>query len=117
LNFGSNRSGLPASSPDRLLFLAHSNCAELQPMETRQIPRAVYHLVHRNADSRWHLSRTGGDDDIASFDTKEQGRQDGERRGRAHLGRGELAQLVVHREDGSIETEFTYGDDPRDVPG
>jgi hypothetical protein len=78
--------------------------------------RTVYHLVHRNADGRWHLSAVGGDD-VASFATKEEARQDGERRGRQHVGRGELAQLVVHREDGSIETEFTYGADPRDTPG
>lgn len=79
--------------------------------------RFVYHLVHRNADGRWHLNHVGGDDDVASFDTKEEARQDGERRGRQHANRGELAQLVVHREDGSIETEFTYGADPRDTPG
>jgi hypothetical protein len=79
--------------------------------------RIVYHLVHRNADDRWHLSQVGGDDDVAAFVTKDEGRQDGERRGRQHVNRGELAQLVVHREDGSIETEFTYGADPRDVPG
>lgn len=77
----------------------------------------VYHLVHRNADGKWHLSHVGGDDDVASFTTKDDARQDGERRGRQHANRGELAQLVVHREDGSIETEFTYGSDPRITPG
>ena len=85
-------------------------------MDTKQNKRIVYHLVHRNADDRWHLKEAGGDD-IAAFDTKDQARQDGERRGREHVARGELAQLVVHRADGSIETEFTYGADPQDVPG
>lgn len=28
-----------------------------------------------------------------------------------------LGQLVVHRLDGSIEEEFTYGKDPRRTPG
>jgi hypothetical protein len=79
--------------------------------------RFVYHLMHHDADARWHLRRAGTSDDVAAFDSKEQGRQDGERRGRAHLARGELAQLVVHREDGSFETEFTYGADPHNVPG
>ena len=27
-----------------------------------------------------------------------------------------LGQIVVHKADGPIE-EFTYGDDPRDIPG
>lgn len=79
--------------------------------------RTVYHLVHRNNDDKWHLSVVGCDSDVASFDTKEEARQEGERRGRQHGERGELAQLVVHRQDGSIETEFTYGDDPRGTPG
>ncbi|HSX60428.1 MAG TPA: DUF2188 domain-containing protein [Tahibacter sp.] len=79
--------------------------------------RTVYHLVHHNADSRWRLRIAGAEGDVATFDTKEDARQDGERRGRAHVARGELAQMIVHREDGSIETEFTYGADPRDVPG
>lgn len=26
-------------------------------------------------------------------------------------------QLVVHKADGTIEEEFTYGDDPRNIPG
>ncbi|HEX8003476.1 MAG TPA: DUF2188 domain-containing protein [Mycobacteriales bacterium] len=29
----------------------------------------------------------------------------------------ELGQVVVHGEDGRIQEEFTYGEDPRDVPG
>lgn len=28
-----------------------------------------------------------------------------------------LGQVVVHGEDGQIQDEFTYGADPRDIPG
>ena len=28
-----------------------------------------------------------------------------------------LGQVIVHKGDGTIETEFTYGDDPRNIPG
>ena len=28
-----------------------------------------------------------------------------------------LGQVIVHKQDGVIETEFTYGDDPRETPG
>lgn len=29
----------------------------------------------------------------------------------------ELGQVIVHTQDGKIAEEFTYGDDPRDIPG
>ena len=29
----------------------------------------------------------------------------------------ELGQVIVHKGDGTIETEFTYGEDPRNIPG
>ena len=29
----------------------------------------------------------------------------------------ELGQVIVHKRDGKIAEEFTYGDDPRDIPG
>jgi len=78
--------------------------------------RTVYHLVHKNADDRWHLSQVGGKD-VSRWDTKAQALTEGERLGHEHLRRGELAQLVIHREDGSIEKEYTYGEDPRRTPG
>lgn len=28
-----------------------------------------------------------------------------------------LGQVIVHKRDGTIEQEFTYGDDPRSSPG
>jgi hypothetical protein len=28
-----------------------------------------------------------------------------------------LSQVKVHKQDGSIQTEFTYGEDPRKYPG
>ena len=30
---------------------------------------------------------------------------------------GELGQVIVHKQDGTIQEEFTYGDDPRRTPG
>ena len=77
--------------------------------------RAVYHLVHTNEDDRWHLKRDGKS--VADYDTKQEAVGAGEERGHAHWNKGEPAQLVVHRQDGSIEKEYTYGKDPRDIPG
>ncbi|WP_386067065.1 DUF2188 domain-containing protein [Tahibacter sp. UC22_41] len=82
-----------------------------------RMPCVVYHLAHRYSDDRWHLRVIGDGDDLATFEIKEEARQEGERRGRQHANRGEPAQLIIHREDGSVETEFTYGFDPRDTPG
>ena len=28
-----------------------------------------------------------------------------------------LGQVIVHGEDGKIQDEFTYGEDPRNIPG
>lgn len=27
------------------------------------------------------------------------------------------SQVIIHKQDGTIEQEFTYGDDPRSIPG
>lgn len=78
--------------------------------------RTVYHLVHRNADSRWHIAIENGKE-VSDWATKHEAEQEGERIGGAHQRRGELAQLIVHRQDGSIEREYTYGKDPRRTPG
>jgi uncharacterized protein DUF2188 len=77
--------------------------------------RAVMHLIHKNADNRWHLEQDGKE--LGAFDTKEEAETEGKRRGNESEGRGQDAQLVVHRQDGSIETEWTYGHDPRRTPG
>lgn len=78
--------------------------------------RTVYHLVHRNTDSQWHLAVENGKE-VSAWATKHEAEQEGERLGGAHQQRGELAQLIVHRQDGSIEREYTYGKDPRRTPG
>lgn len=78
--------------------------------------RHILHVVHAGADGRWHLNREGGSNE-GSFDTKQAAVEAGRSRAKDVHTRGGLAQLVVHREDGSFETEYTYGDDPRRTPG
>ena len=75
--------------------------------------RKVRHLVHR--DGRWHLE--GDDQPQGAFDTKAEALAEGQRWGNQLQARGTNSQLVIHREDGSIEKEYTYGDDPRRFPG
>jgi hypothetical protein len=77
--------------------------------------RYVMHLVHRTADSRWHLQHLGRS--IFAFDTKEEATDAGQTRGHRLREVGTSAQLVIHRQDGSIENEFTYGEDPHETAG
>lgn len=79
------------------------------------IHRYVMHLVHRNADGRWHLQAKGRT--IGAFDTKAEAEAAGTKRGRELQEVGQDAQLVVHRADGSIEHEYTYGHDPERFAG
>lgn len=77
--------------------------------------RIVYHVVHKNADDGWHLEENARS--IARFKTKDEAIDAGRKKGNnLHVGRKD-AQLLIHREDGSIETEYTYGHDPRRTPG
>ena len=77
--------------------------------------RYVMHLVHRKADGKWHLEHVGRS--IFAFDTKDEAVDAGQTRGHRLREVGTTAQLVIHREDGSLETEFTYGEDPQEVAG
>ena len=76
----------------------------------------VMHLVHSVADGQWHLKHLGSS--IATFATKIEAERAGQVRGNTKYANGEDAQLVVHREDGSIEYEYayTYGYEPRQHP-
>ena len=77
--------------------------------------RAVMHLVHNDADGCWHLEQAG--QDLGAYETRDAAETDGRTRRRELEANGLDAQLVVHRQDGSIETEWTYGHDPRRTPG
>lgn len=76
--------------------------------------RYVMHVVHTKADGRWHIHVEG--ESIATFDTKQQAVDDGKQRGDLLIRTGQrLAQLVVHRTDGTVDVVYTYGQsDDRD---
>jgi hypothetical protein len=64
-------------------------------------------------ENGWQVTRAGSGQQLVVVDTKEKAISYGR-----ELAKDEgLGQLVVHKADGSIEEEFTYGDDPRDIPG
>jgi hypothetical protein len=59
--------------------------------------------------NQWHLK--GGSD--RAFETKAKALAQAKREAKA----APLGQVVVHRMDGVIQTEYTYGQDPRRTKG
>lgn len=72
--------------------------------------RAVYHVVPE--DELW-VVKIGGDSLSEAVDTKSEAIA----RAKELARRQALSQVVIHRKDGTIEQEFTYGEDPTRSPG
>jgi hypothetical protein len=73
--------------------------------------RTVYH-VSPNVNG-WEIRQEGSDVTEFLVDDKDNALNHARELARAN----EPSQVVVHTQDGRFETEWTYGDDPRDVPG
>jgi hypothetical protein len=76
--------------------------------------RQTFHVVpYVNG---WTLSRSGGEEDkgeLGAWDHKDLAVEKAKELAKA----APLGQVIVHGEDGVIQDEFTYGDDPRNIPG
>jgi hypothetical protein len=76
--------------------------------------RKSYHVVpYVNG---WQIRLGGADDDsgaLGAWDHKDLAVD----RAREIAKENEPSQVVVHGEDGRIQEEWTYGDDPRNIPG
>ena len=70
--------------------------------------RKVIHVVFKKDQGKWLLR--GGD---GSFSTKTRAVAAGKKQARA----GGKGQLVIHKKTGRIQTEHTYGSDPRRKKG
>ncbi len=69
--------------------------------------RKTYHVTPRN-DGGWNIKEEKASRASSSHDTKEEAVD----RAR-ELAKGQnLGQVVIHRKDGTIQTEHTYGKDP-----
>lgn len=73
--------------------------------------RETYHLLPGEAG--WSLEREGGKRSLGRFETKAEAIEAGKKRAKS----APLGQLVIHKKDGTIQTEWTYGKDPRNKPG
>ncbi len=69
--------------------------------------KRVTYTVGPDGD-RWSLKNRGGSRATGTFDRKE----DAVSRGRELAKAQERGQLVIKKQNGRIQTEYTYGDDP-----
>jgi len=74
--------------------------------------RTVYHVVPNSSGERWVISQERDDRFREEYDTKEQAVQAAKERARGQ----EPSQVKVHRHDGDMEYESTYGKDPSRTP-
>jgi hypothetical protein len=74
--------------------------------------RTVYHVVPNADQSRWVVSQENADF-REEHATKEEAVQAAKSRARSQ----EPSQVKVHRLDGNMDYESTYGDDPVSSPG
>ncbi|HEY9839196.1 MAG: DUF2188 domain-containing protein [Candidatus Sericytochromatia bacterium] len=78
------------------------------PMYQAQSARVVYHVVHSNAAGVWEIKQQRNPQVLSTHRTKEEAVAAGRIIARA----AGLGQLIVHKLNGQIETEYTYGKDP-----
>ena len=74
--------------------------------------RRVYHVTPDGKDG-WDVQGEGNKNPSDNFERKE----DAIQRGKELAKRGQLGQIKIHKKDGTIQTEHTYGKDPRSIPG
>lgn len=73
--------------------------------------RVVYHVVPNSSGEKWLISQENAEF-RREFETKEEAVEEAKRLAR----NAELGQVKVHKKDGNMEYESTYGEDPRRSP-
>lgn len=82
-------------------------------MATPKAPkRTVLHVSPARGGDGWELKQERSSE-RKQFALKAEAIEAGRKRARS----APLGQLIVHRRDGSMQTEWTYGSDPRRSPG
>jgi hypothetical protein len=81
-------------------------------MKNSKSERKVYHVSPDAAAERWVVSQENAEF-RREFDRKEEAVDFAKERAQE----AELGQVKVHRKDGNMEYESTYGEDPTNSPG
>jgi hypothetical protein len=79
--------------------------------KTTSSDRAVYHVVPNASGERWVVKRENSDH-RTEHDTKEEAVEEARRLAK----QAALGQIKVHKKDGNMEYESTYGEDPPESP-
>ena len=74
--------------------------------------RTVYHVIPNSSAEKWLVTQENASF-RREFDTKEEALAEATRLGKAAA----LGQVKVHKKDGNMEYESTYGEDPPETPG
>lgn len=74
--------------------------------------RGVYHVTP-NDEGGWDVTKRGAERASSTHETK----ADAVDRGRELAKNQPLGQLVIHKQNGTIQTEHTYGEDPHPPKG
>lgn len=70
--------------------------------------RTVYHVVHNSDKEVWQVKKEGSSTAIKNFDTKDEAIDYA-----VELAKNNKpSQVKIHKKDGTIESERTYGNDP-----
>lgn len=87
--------------------------AQPTQMAAQASQRVVFHVVPDSRLGIWHVKQQNNANPVSTFRTKEQAIEAGRAIAKSHA----LSQLVVHKANGQIETEYTYGQDPANSNG
>ncbi|MCH7950129.1 MAG: DUF2188 domain-containing protein [Candidatus Dadabacteria bacterium] len=75
--------------------------------------RNKYHLTFNSKQDNWGLKKEGSQRPTKAFKTKGEGLK----LSREFVREREPSQLIVHKKDGTIQTEHTYKNDPKKYKG
>jgi hypothetical protein len=81
-------------------------------MPTTTKERLVYHVVPNSSGEKWVVSQENAEF-RKEFETKDEALQFA----KEHAHKAPLGQVKVHKQNGNMEYESTYGEDPRRTPG
>lgn len=73
--------------------------------------RTVYHVVPNSSGDQWLVTQEGG-----GFREEHRTKEEAVNAAKERARRQEPSQVKVHRSDGNMEYESTYGEDPSRSP-
>jgi hypothetical protein len=82
------------------------------PVASKKNGRVVYHVVPNASGEKWLVSQEN-----AAYRTEHETKEEAVQEAKRLAQEVELGQVKVHKKDGNMEYESTYGQDPPEYPG